>query len=1461
MFYLKKLQAFFFICILFFVFSCKFNKAGLRLFGIMPIQDVNKRIILSNTSGLFTNEFGRTASFTVKLSLPPDSTVKIGPISSLDPNEGIVISETMMTFTPENYDIEQTVTIQGVSDGIPDGNKSYFISLGTVQTLDYSYSLLTIPQVGVINTDKETASIAASPTLGLSTNESGSTAVFYVVLSTQPGDDVTIPSFTSNLPSECSLSGSITFTSSNWNIPQAVTVTGVDDNFIDGNKSCLINSMGAISGDKVYENKTIPTVTVINVDNDTAGFSFIPLTAATTTESGGQAQFAIVMNTIPIGSVSITGIVSSDTTEGTVSPSSVTFNSSNWNIQQIITVNGVDDFMEDGNIDYTIVFPNASAPHPSDISYNGLPPGSPGSFTNLDNDIRGVTIVPLAPTPSISPITVTEGGASQTFQVRLTSVPCSTPSTPANCTPSNVTINFTNNDVSQYTVSPISLTFTPADWNTYQTVTVTAVDDDVDDDDLDLTLIVNSISSTTDYNGVDPSDISIKVIDNDTAGFTINPAGGITVNENDPGGVGLESTITVVLNSQPTSNVTIGPIISTNLSEVIVAPTLGGGNTSIGNRTLVFTPTKDQAIINSDSDLDGLNDTSTGGWNVPQTIRVRAVVDGTLDGTSTQLIQFSSRTTADAKYANTTLTPTPDVPATNVDSGTPTIILQNISAVSFTENGTATITFQIVLATLPISNVTISNIVSSDTTEGVLLQNGSTATTASRNLVFTTTTNQAVTGTTTTTGGWNMPQTVTVRSVNDDFQDGNISFKITIPQATGSIEYNTLRAQSTNPAYNSTTGELTLTSIDTDTRGFIFNTTAITNPTTPLSVAEGASNTFTLKLSSDPCNTPGNPATCASGSVTVNLTNNNTAQYSISPSSLTFSAGTWNTPQTVTVTPINDNYDEDNMDFTLVLEPVSGSGTDYDGLNPADVYVRVIDNDTKNIVLSLATGFSDVTSSSGGYTQYNLSLGSQPAPGRTVTVTASVPTDAPQEGKILASDMTTELDTRNFTFDSTNWSTLQSFRVKGITGSGTGNTNFTLSFSATETGTLPAHLSTNYVSYTGSTASRTITNYHIGTGKKIRLAGGTTTLTESSITPIYFYVLLQQAPIADVTINFGIDTSFPCTLPATVDSTKQFTVTPASIVMNSTNWNQLINSNRVQVVSVNDAVDDGDISCPLRITSISTTDPYYSGLTVADFNEPSITVIDNDTLGIVKQSIMPNSGGNLLTSSSGAQGSLQYYLNSRPMTDVVLSFSGTGGRGTYSVPSITFTPSNYSSPQTLTITGSSIGATTDETYSSVATASSTETSTGAPNSAIYNAASISQNVKNVYNLYDLVPCTGPLIANCSSANSDGGTVAGTYSTTEIGGQAFFAIRLRARPSGTVSFTVSSSNPAEGTVSTSSISFNNGNWNSFQIITITGVDDLILDGNIPYTIDFGAMTGDSAFTITIPSLNVTNIDNE
>jgi hypothetical protein len=88
---------------------------------------------------------------------------------------------------------------------------------------------------------------------------------------------------------------SLTFTSANWNTPQTVTVTGVDDLVVDGNVAYNIVTAAATSTDTNYSGVNANDVAVTNTDNDSKGITVTPTSGLTTTEAGGTATFTVVL--------------------------------------------------------------------------------------------------------------------------------------------------------------------------------------------------------------------------------------------------------------------------------------------------------------------------------------------------------------------------------------------------------------------------------------------------------------------------------------------------------------------------------------------------------------------------------------------------------------------------------------------------------------------------------------------------------------------------------------------------------------------------------------------------------------------------------------------------------------------------------------------------------------------------------------------------------------------------------------------------------------------------------------------------------------------------------------------------------------------------------------------------------------------------------------------------------------
>jgi hypothetical protein len=224
-----------------------------------------------------------------------------------------------------------------------------------------------------------------------------------------------------------------------------------------------------------------------------AGFVVTPTSGLVTTESGGTATFTVALASPPTADVTI-GLASDTPTEGTASPTSLSFTPDNWRIPQTVTVTGVDDQVADGPRVYNIVTSPATS---TDARYMGLDPDDV-EVTNLDND-PGVSV------QGANDVVTTESGATATFTVTLNAAPTAT-----------VTLGLSSSDVSEGTVSPAQLTFTPANWNVPQTVTVTGVDDAIVDGTQAYTIIMGTLVSTdARYGGQKPPDIPALNLDDD----------------------------------------------------------------------------------------------------------------------------------------------------------------------------------------------------------------------------------------------------------------------------------------------------------------------------------------------------------------------------------------------------------------------------------------------------------------------------------------------------------------------------------------------------------------------------------------------------------------------------------------------------------------------------------------------------------------------------------------------------------------------------------------------------------------------------------------------------------------------------------------------------------------------------------------------------------------------------------
>jgi hypothetical protein len=253
----------------------------------------------------------------------------------------------------------------------------------------------------------------------------------------------------------------------------------------------------------------------------------------TTTELGGTATFSLVLDTIPTDDVTI-DLSSSDLTEGTVAPASVTFTPGNALTPQLITVTGVDDAALDGDVVYSIITDPAVS---NDPNYDGLNIAD-FSVTNLDDEQVAVPDLTVA----IDAGSISENGGSTTATVTRTD------------TNGDLTVNLLSDDTSEATV--VASVVIADGQNDSPAFTITAVDDAL----LDGTQTVTITASAAGYNdGTDTLDVN----DHETLAVAINVA---AISENGGSATGtvtrsdsddLSQPLTVDLLSDDTSEATV----------------------------------------------------------------------------------------------------------------------------------------------------------------------------------------------------------------------------------------------------------------------------------------------------------------------------------------------------------------------------------------------------------------------------------------------------------------------------------------------------------------------------------------------------------------------------------------------------------------------------------------------------------------------------------------------------------------------------------------------------------------------------------------------------------------------------------------------------------------------------------------------------------------------------------------
>ena len=451
-----------------------------------------------------------------------------------------------LTFTPQNWNVRQKVSVMAIDDDVAEGNP--LVSLenrehGTLITHsvssqnDEAYDRVggAVDSVAVQIKDNDSPGIEILVSGGpVTVLEGGVTSGSYQIrLLSKPTADVSV-TFEADAQLVATTTSPLVFTTNDWNVAQTVELQAFDDAIAEGVHAGQITHT-ADSLDPFYVDVSGEAVNVTITDNDTAGILITNGDALEVTEGGLGDTYQVKLTSQPIADVTVTVSSGSQLVTDT---ESLVFTPASWMKPQTVTVSAYDDMVAEG-------VHTAKLGHVADSDDPAYVP-DPDLNPDLIVPLRTVTINDND-TPDVivsadgTTLAVAEGGATTQYTIALGSEPTS-----------RVTVTLQSND--QIDVIPDEIVFDASDWNQPRVITVRAIDDAIDEESHSSLISHFVASEDGNYNApASVSSVAISIADNDTADILITE----TVGSTDVWEAGASDIYVVKLQSQPTSNVTV----------------------------------------------------------------------------------------------------------------------------------------------------------------------------------------------------------------------------------------------------------------------------------------------------------------------------------------------------------------------------------------------------------------------------------------------------------------------------------------------------------------------------------------------------------------------------------------------------------------------------------------------------------------------------------------------------------------------------------------------------------------------------------------------------------------------------------------------------------------------------------------------------------------------------------------
>ena len=517
------------------------------------------------------NESGATNASTVTATMDGQSseavtlTVSATPVSPAIAGDLTLSDNKTLTIPAKSQASTGVVTIAAVDNDVDAANKTVTVSA----TATGGNALVQAPGNQTLTiTDDDTRGITVSKAT-LTLDEADNTATmdadehqdtYTVVLDSEPsGGTVTIGVASGGTNVATVAPNTLTFTASNWDEPQTVTVTAVPDiidNPNDRRAVAITHTVNATGTD--YDDTAASGVTVTVNDDDGAPTLSINSPSVTEVDNGATATLTFTVRLTPASGKIVTvdyadaGTGTATTSMGVSGPDydtlaggTLTFAPGETSKSVAVTVSG-DDIDEP---DETVVVRLSS---PSEATLTGGATTLDGTGTINDNDATPTVSVADATAVSEGNVAAPNPANNMTFAVTLSAVsglPVTVP----------YTLSGTATAGTDYTEpDPRSVMIEAGGMGA--TIAIPVAGDEVDEENETITVTLGTPTNATVSTAEGAGAASGTITDDDTRGVSITPTT-LTVAEADNASTAAaredQATYEVVLTSQPTGAVTV----------------------------------------------------------------------------------------------------------------------------------------------------------------------------------------------------------------------------------------------------------------------------------------------------------------------------------------------------------------------------------------------------------------------------------------------------------------------------------------------------------------------------------------------------------------------------------------------------------------------------------------------------------------------------------------------------------------------------------------------------------------------------------------------------------------------------------------------------------------------------------------------------------------------------------------